>query len=776
MRNAFLAALNLSINAGYIILAVLLIRLVFRKIPKRFLCLLWGLAALRLVLPFSLESVLSLIPSSEPIKRDIIYSASPEIQSGIGFIDTAVNPVISSTFKPNVSYSVNPLQILTSVLSYVWLFGIAALILYAVINVLLLKKRLVGAVRYRDNIYQSEKVSSPFILGVIRPKIYIPFSMDAQSLDFILSHEKAHIKRGDHLIKPLGFIILSVYWFNPLVWLAYILLCRDIELACDERVIKDLSVSDRQLYADTLFKCGISRGRIAACPLAFGEVGIKERIKGVMSYKKPTFWVIIIAVIACIAVAVFFLTSPKDKDNGNSSNTDNVTDNSTADIEPEITDNSDTSTTPDDKSGMLEVTQYITSTYSFANWSDEGIDYLWSISENDRASNDMPVVRIDSTNELDSFIDSVSPYFTLEQPWDEVSSFKDASAEFTEEFFSSKTLFILYVWEGSSSVRHSISSVYTSDDELNITIDAWVPELFDEMMAGWFITVAFDKGAVGEQVSINTVINEKPLTSTVDRPEGPDDCSSEKAVYTNEEIRTFMDKFIGCEQIDYSYSVGTKECKIIIGVALKDYYDDVDKWAEEHGIPRDCYEFELCFGDYTTDENDTRTPLEKYNETNTDRDNYTQLSDGCFETNDKLAAVSFNIGEPDADGICMISATLTNVSGEYIVVKDRQLLGGFRKESECVGDYPDKLIALYSHLIGSLTVCAPGESIEFLTPLTARNIARDISYFQNVFASFELSALPDGIDPQTLKDSYDGLAEKCDFEDYFISYRQMITF
>ena len=200
------------------------------------------------------------------------------------------------------------------VVSVVWAIGIALLGLYTVISYWRLRRKVSEAVILRSNIYQSENVSSPFVLGIIRPKVYLPYNMDGQDLSHVVAHEQAHIRRRDHWWKPLGFLLLTIHWFNPLMWLAYVLLCRDIELACDEKVIKELGNEQRADYTQALVACSVKLLHVAACPLAFGEVGVKERVESVMNYKKPAFWIIILSIIACIVVAVCFLTDPKDNE------------------------------------------------------------------------------------------------------------------------------------------------------------------------------------------------------------------------------------------------------------------------------------------------------------------------------------------------------------------------------------------------------------------------------------------------------------------------------
>ena len=314
MTDIFLGFLNRSLAAGILILAVVLVRLVFKKAPRWLLCALWALAAVRLVCPVSIESVLSLIPSAEPVQPEIIVSAQPAITSGIPAVDAIVNPPLAAAFTPSPVQSANPLQIWTFVAACVWLAGIAALLLYAAVSALRLRLRVRTAVRLEGKVYQSEFVSSPFILGVIRPRIYLPFGLEAGAQAMVLAHERAHLRRGDQLWKPLGYLILTAYWFNPVCWLAYILFCRDIEAACDEKVVRELGEGCKAAYSRALLACSVPRKLITACPLAFGETGVKSRIKSVLNYKKPAFWLVLAAVLASVSVAVCFLTDPKRED------------------------------------------------------------------------------------------------------------------------------------------------------------------------------------------------------------------------------------------------------------------------------------------------------------------------------------------------------------------------------------------------------------------------------------------------------------------------------
>lgn len=311
MSTVFLKILNLSYSASWLILAVLIVRLLLKKAPKWINCLLWALVAVRMILPFSLESAMSLLPSKEVLPADIQSTDVPHIESGIYAINNTVNPVIADTFAPAEVSSVNPMQVVVSVLCIVWVAGILAMTLYAFISFVKIKRSVREAAILEKGIMECDDVKSPFILGILRPVIYVPSGMDSETLELVLAHEKAHMKRRDYIWKPLGYALLSVYWFNPLSWIAYILLCRDIESACDEKVIRDKSSDYMAAYSQALLDCSIQRRRIAACPVAFGETGVKMRIKNVLSYKKPAFWIILASLAVCVVLAVCFLTDPK---------------------------------------------------------------------------------------------------------------------------------------------------------------------------------------------------------------------------------------------------------------------------------------------------------------------------------------------------------------------------------------------------------------------------------------------------------------------------------
>lgn len=311
MADVFIKTLNMGIAAGWLIVAVVVLRVLLKRAPKRFRLLLWAVVGLRLVLPVSIESALSLVPSAQTLPEGVMYAAAPELNTGIAALNDAINPAFTAAFAPEPAASANPLQVLLPIASVIWLAGAAVMLLWALVSWLRLRRRVAEAVRLEGNMFESERVASPFVLGLIRPRIYLPFGLDEGAREQVLTHERAHIARGDHVIKPLGWLILAVYWYNPLVWLAYALFCRDIELACDERVIRRLPVSGRADYSQALLDLSRPHHGVGACPLAFGESAVKCRVKSVLTYKRPAFWLIMLAAVLCIGAAVCFLTDPK---------------------------------------------------------------------------------------------------------------------------------------------------------------------------------------------------------------------------------------------------------------------------------------------------------------------------------------------------------------------------------------------------------------------------------------------------------------------------------
>ena len=341
MANFFLEIVNMSITASYLIVAVIVLRLVLTKAPKWIRGILWGLVGIRLVVPFSFESMFSLMPEKSPIPTDTVQNPKIGMDTGVPSamwdFSTSAGAAPQST---DVTGTLAPIEETvqsatisgTDILAIVWLVGIIVMLTYCIISYIRLNRRMADAVIYNGglradgckqdvsekygkkySIYQSEKVVSPFVLGFFMPRIYVPFQMGAKDMECVIAHEEAHIARKDHWIKPIAFMILSFYWFNPLVWVAYILLCRDIELACDENVIKEMGIEHKKAYSEALLKCSAPGRMISACPLAFGEVGVKKRIVNVLNYKKPAFWIVLVSILLCVVVAVCFMTKPKEQ-------------------------------------------------------------------------------------------------------------------------------------------------------------------------------------------------------------------------------------------------------------------------------------------------------------------------------------------------------------------------------------------------------------------------------------------------------------------------------
>lgn len=472
LTGIFLELFNMSVNASYIILAVLILRLIFKKAPKRLICLMWAIPAIRLICPFSFKSILSLLPSEKTVSYEVLLSDTPQIHSGINFVDNRINPVIRDNFTPSRVETVDPLELLTNAMSVLWVAGIFILAVFSVISLIRLKVKLFDAVKKEDNIYQSQNVSTPFILGVIKPKIYIPFNMDETLLSYVLAHEKAHLKRFDHIIKPIGFLILCIHWFNPLVWVAYALLCRDIEIACDQKVFENFTSEDKKNYANALLLCGVGSKRflISACPLAFGEVGIKERIKNVMNYKKPALWIVVLLIITAIVVAVCFLTSPEHKELPDTSgDTITVTTPPAADQN-----NTENNYVPKDSITVFLRKLEISDNYGdlFDYFIDE--DYF----KNFNGFYNHVVIR--TYDEFEEFLDNTG----LEN---------DDINYYGYEFFKENMLAIAGIYEGSGSIYHEVSDAYIMDNNLQFTIDAYTPELCTEDIQFYLLAAELKK-------------------------------------------------------------------------------------------------------------------------------------------------------------------------------------------------------------------------------------------------------------------------------------------
>lgn len=310
METIFLKVLNQSISAGWLILAVCLLRLVFRRMPRWIVCLLWGIVGIRLICPFTFESVFSLIPSAHTVPQAVLYGETPRIQSGIPAVNDVVNPILTAYGASAPGTEGNRLLSGLSWAAGVWAAGALAIALYGLFSYARLRMRLRTAVLWKENIWQSEQAATPFVFGLFRPRIYLPFHMKERDTEYVLAHERAHIRRGDHVMKLVCFALLAVFWFHPLCWAAYVLSGRDMEAACDEKVVRNLDLAGKREYMTALLHFGEKEGKFFAYPLAFGEIGIKERVKNVLRYHKPAAAVTVAGVAVCIAAAVCFLSSP----------------------------------------------------------------------------------------------------------------------------------------------------------------------------------------------------------------------------------------------------------------------------------------------------------------------------------------------------------------------------------------------------------------------------------------------------------------------------------
>lgn len=321
MDEIFLQIINNSLVVSVMILVIIAMRFLFRRMPKWTVCLLWAVVALRLVLPFQVESIFSLIPSGEPVPANIAMEQHPHVNFGIEVLDKGVNPIVDHAFAPttDAGMSINPLQLYLFVASIVWIAGMIVLMVYAGVSFLVLKYKVRMSVSVQEKVYECEAIDTPFILGIIRPRIYIPCGLSEQALESVLKHEKTHLQRKDHWWKPLGFLVMMIYWFHPLCWLAYILFCRDIEYACDEKATMGEDAQWRANYCQTLLDCSMSKRMISACPVAFGEIGVKERVKSVLNYKKPAFWIVALSLVVVVGIGICLGTIPMKEVNDVSS-------------------------------------------------------------------------------------------------------------------------------------------------------------------------------------------------------------------------------------------------------------------------------------------------------------------------------------------------------------------------------------------------------------------------------------------------------------------------
>lgn len=323
MNRIFSTLLTMSIGAAWLILIVILLRLLLKQAPKWVNCVLWGFVGLRLVCPFVPESRFSLMPGAFRMQNrygsaaDLNFIQTP---AGAGNLSQTAEDAAGAAWLTGIQtgaattgFGTEWIQQFLSVGSVLWLIGVGVMLGYAVYSYLRVRRQVSEAMWLRENLWICDQVKSPFILGLFRPRIYLSSGMEEAQLPYVIAHEQAHLKRGDQWWKPLGFVLLMIHWCNPLIWVAYILFCRDLELACDESAVRDLTLEERKSYSYALLSCSMQRRLVTVCPLAFGEVGVKKRVKEVLNYKKPSFWILLTAIVVCVIVAVCFLTNPKDQ-------------------------------------------------------------------------------------------------------------------------------------------------------------------------------------------------------------------------------------------------------------------------------------------------------------------------------------------------------------------------------------------------------------------------------------------------------------------------------
>lgn len=479
MENFFLQLLNMSLTAGVLVVVVMLLRLVFHKAPRWIHCLLWALVAVRLLCPVSIESSLSLMPdtpalsvsvpdtpSVAPVVPDQSVVTPPVTDTPV--VDTPVvtppvtdTPTVTPTPDTSVSAptpeaSADPWQIALAVASYAWLAGMAVMAAYAVFSTLRLRRQVGEAAHLRANLWQCDHIRSPFILGVIRPRIYLPSDLSGTALDSVVSHEQAHLHRRDHWWKPLGFLLLTVYWFNPLMWVAYIFLCRDIEAACDERVVRHMSADARRAYSEALLSCSAPRRLVSACPLAFGETSVKSRIKSVLSYKKPTIWIIVAALLVSTVAGVCLLTDPKSE----TPDTD-----TTAVSEEQQPDEDDTPDKTDDATAPVGLT-YVTKAHYVSG------------QEREAMMGSESVKRFDTRVDFETFLTTYQKTEDGGTRW-EISDFD----QFDTAFFAENALLMTFRQTSSGMYTPQVGGYTYSEDGTILSV------IVDELHPGGMVTM-----------------------------------------------------------------------------------------------------------------------------------------------------------------------------------------------------------------------------------------------------------------------------------------------
>lgn len=571
MNTLFIRLLNLSIAATWIILAVILIRAFSKKAPKWFPCILWALVGIRLLCPVTIPSPLSLVPREEVIPINITEEKEPEVDSEMPVIAYTADPELGNVDHENTvvhsgnivreaapqmtftesntktvsseSRGMTLIQIIT-IASYVWISGLALMLGYALFSYIRLKRSLTASIPVKDGVLACDEVRSPFILGVFRPKIYVPSSIKEDALKHVLAHEESHIKRHDHWWKPLGFLILSVYWFHPLCWVSYVLLCRDIEMACDEKVIRMMKKEEAASYSQTLLDLSTRKTAIAACPIAFGEVGVKQRVKNVLNYKKPGFWVIVGVIVVSVAVSVLFLTKPMKKKEVSNDEKEATEENATGDIPdsqtttPSISDESNPSEpdTTTDSSSVQDSSSTEEPKTTAAPEVTEGIpgsrvafipdyDYEDELKMEKEAVNadqlslshkrSFPMYRFDTKEELDTFIQKYSDGMSLDKGGNGYPSFTELTSEeagYDSKFFEKNSILAVYVFAENLDFRASLAAQGIDSTkpggvyQLSVSIKgAWPIDENKETQAGYFLLYDVSDEELAKASSLDAV-------------------------------------------------------------------------------------------------------------------------------------------------------------------------------------------------------------------------------------------------------------------------------
>ena len=535
MESIFLHLLNMSLTAGVLVVAVVLLRAVFYKAPRWIHCLLWALVAVRLLCPFAVESSLSLMPDTQaalaPLTPDYAVEDTPVADTST--VDTirpdssVTTPILpdtgadtvggtvttppttsvvpstpdtpTSSLTPTPEASADPWQMVLSVATWLWLLGVLTMAVYAAVTTLRLRLQVREAARLEGDLWQCDHVRTPFILGVLRPRIYLPSDLDATARASVVAHERAHLRRLDHLWKPLGFLLLAVYWFNPLLWVAYVLLCRDIEAACDERVVRDMTAADRKAYSEALLACSAPRRLITACPLAFGETSVKSRVKSVLSYKKPAIWIIVAALLVSTVAGVCLLT-------------DRPVAEQEPDDTPSVSDEDDQpDTTKTAPVGLVHVAGGI------GQWYDDVLQAVFG----DTPDGSLPIKAFYTYDELDAFLTA----YATEEGKIQRADF----AAFDAAWFADNTLLMSYYTHPSTPAYPKVDSYVYSEDGAGLTVrlHVYVPSFGGDAFSAYHLFSGIRKSDLEGVKALTAVVaatipNDYYVAAFAEHTEHPD--------------------------------------------------------------------------------------------------------------------------------------------------------------------------------------------------------------------------------------------------------------